>query len=165
MRLLILCLIFVDFLKHLGNCCEIVDCGSIESDCVISPDYWLNNETFFLSAGCPDSYFKLDFEFDQYTDGDAIFIAWNYKLTIEDPQIEIENGTFTYDVTAFFIIFDPLPPPCHPFYYIGLVSPFGDPPLPSEAMNVICECHQKKLWLKIFMFTLWERSHSALEKK
>ena len=106
MRLIILCLIFVDFLKHLGNCCEIVDCGSIESDCVISPDYWLNNETFFLSAGCPDSYFKLDFEFDQNTDGDAIFIAWNYKLTIEDPQIEIENGTFTYDVTAFFIIFE-----------------------------------------------------------
>ena len=110
MRLIILCLIFVDFLKHLGNCCEIVDCGSIESDCVISPDYWLNNETFFLSAGCPDSYFKLDFEFDQNTDSDAIFIAWNYKLTIEDPQIEIENGTFTYDITAFFIILTPFLP-------------------------------------------------------
>ena len=24
-------------------------------------------------------------------------------------------------------------------------------PPPSEAMNVICECPQKKLWLKIFM--------------
>ena len=31
-------------------------------------------------------------------------------------------GAFTYDVTAFFIIFDPLPPQCHPFYYIGLCT-------------------------------------------
>ena len=95
MRLIILCLlIFVKFLKNLGNCCEIIDCNSIDSDCVISPEYWLNNETFFLPAGCSDSYFKLDFEFDQNIDADDV----NYKLTIDDPQLEFENETLTQDI-------------------------------------------------------------------
>ena len=96
MRLIILCLIFVKFLKKCGNCCEIIDCNSIDSDCVIDPDYWLDNDNFNLLAGCPDSYFKLDFEFSQNNINDDT--NYNYKLTIDDPQLEIENETLTQDI-------------------------------------------------------------------
>ena len=56
----------------------------------------------------------------------------NYKKLGQQIFLNITKGAFTYDITAFFIIFDPLPPPCHPFYYISLCTSvtFWRPPSP-----------------------------------
>ena len=64
-------------------------------------------------------------------------LLWNSELFL------LSNLPKCFDILQYF---NP-PPPCHPFYYIGLCTSvtFWQPPFPLQCHDVICECPQEKI--------------------
>ena len=81
MRLIISLLNLIIFATNAENECD--------QNGILNPDYWLNQDNF-TQIGCEGSYYKLDLipiENDN-----------NYKITILDPELVIENENLTQTI-------------------------------------------------------------------